>query len=107
MLQGGRGWTCELSEAANNKLIEIFAPRPEAGPADYNSTLVGGISPNRGSYNAGLLSAGLFTYAGTSCYSAAGPQNQGWTLTAVHYPHPILARATPTKWSAPTPTPPA
>lgn len=148
---GGQGWTCELSEAANNKLIELFAPRPEAGPADYNSTLVGGISPNiggdhvkssaailwkqenfpgesiaiaahleragpfvpgssqgynvehirdwnslapdvafgfesqpghqasrsRGSYNAGRLSAGLFTYAGTGCYSAAEAAKPG------------------------------
>lgn len=43
---GGQGWTCELSEAANNKLVELFSSRPEEGLADYNSTLVGGISPN-------------------------------------------------------------
>lgn len=43
---GGQGWTCELSEEANNKLLELFGSRPEEGPADYNATLVGGISPN-------------------------------------------------------------
>lgn len=43
---GGQGWTCELSEKANNKLIELFSSRPEEGSADYNSSLVSGISPN-------------------------------------------------------------
>ncbi len=43
---GGQGWTCELSEDANNRLIELFASRPEEGSADYNATLVDGISPN-------------------------------------------------------------
>ena len=43
---GGQGWTCEISEAGNNKLLEIFEGRPEEGIADYNSTLVGGININ-------------------------------------------------------------
>ncbi|MEO1247332.1 MAG: hypothetical protein AAFX56_16725 [Pseudomonadota bacterium] len=41
---GGQGWTCELTEASNAKLIELFDGRPEEGVADYNSTLVGGIN---------------------------------------------------------------
>ncbi|MEO0997868.1 MAG: hypothetical protein AAFX58_10145, partial [Pseudomonadota bacterium] len=40
---GGQGWTCEISEAANNQLIALFEGRPEEGVADYNSTLVDGI----------------------------------------------------------------
>ncbi len=43
---GGQGWTCEISEAGNNKLLEIFEGRPEEGIADYNSTLVDGININ-------------------------------------------------------------
>jgi len=43
---GGQGWTCELSTAGNDKLKALFAGRPEEGPADYNSTLVGGININ-------------------------------------------------------------
>ena len=41
---GGQGWTCELSEESNNKLIALFDGRPEEGVADYNSTLEGGIN---------------------------------------------------------------
>ncbi len=41
---GGQGWTCELSEEANDKLIKLFEGRPEEGIADYNSTLVNGIN---------------------------------------------------------------
>ncbi|MEL7450012.1 MAG: hypothetical protein AAFN78_12440, partial [Pseudomonadota bacterium] len=41
---GGQGWTCELSEEDNNKLIELFDGRSEQGTADYNSTLVDGIN---------------------------------------------------------------
>lgn len=41
---GDQGWTCELSEAGNDKLIELFENRPEEGVADYNSTLVNGIN---------------------------------------------------------------
>lgn len=148
---GGQGWTCELSEQANDRLIALFENRPEEGPADYNATLVGGIAPNesgdhvksaaaimwmqenhpgesisvqahveragpfisgrnqgynvehmrdwnslapdvafgfesqpghqasrnRGGYNAGRLSAGLFTYGGTGCYSAAEAARPG------------------------------
>ncbi|MEL6367110.1 MAG: hypothetical protein AAFR91_00435 [Pseudomonadota bacterium] len=40
----GQGWTCEISEENNNKLITLFDGRPEEGIADYNSTLVGGIN---------------------------------------------------------------
>lgn len=40
----GQGWTCEISEEANDFLIELFDGRPEEGIADYNSTLVGGIN---------------------------------------------------------------
>lgn len=47
---GGQGWTCELNAADNEKLLELFAGRPEEGTADYNSTLVaqGGINTNDG-----------------------------------------------------------
>lgn len=41
---GGQGWTCELSEAGNEKIKKLFAGRPEEGIADYNSTLVDGIN---------------------------------------------------------------
>ena len=41
---GGQGWTCELSEHANEKLKVLFAGRPEEGVADYNSTLIDGIN---------------------------------------------------------------
>ncbi len=41
---GGQGWTCELSEAGNNKIKALFAGRAEEGIADYNSTLTGGIN---------------------------------------------------------------
>ena len=41
---GGQGWTCEISEENNDKLIALFASRPEEGIADYNSTLGGGIN---------------------------------------------------------------
>ena len=43
---GGQGWTCEISEEGNARLMEIFEGRPEEGIADYNSTLVGGININ-------------------------------------------------------------
>lgn len=36
---GGQGWTCEISESNNQKLIDLFGTRPEEGIADYNSTL--------------------------------------------------------------------
>jgi hypothetical protein len=142
---GGQGWTCEISEANNQMLIDLFDGRPEEGVADYNSTLVGGINTddagehvkaaaatlwmqenfpgqsftvqahverqgafiedddegwnvehmrdmhslapdvafgfesqpghqaqyNRGSYNNGRPTAGLFTYGGTGAYAAA------------------------------------
>lgn len=148
---GGQGWTCELSEEANNKLIALFEGRPEEGVADYNSTLVNGINTNdagdhvksvaavlwtqenypgdgfsvqahverqgafipdddegfnvehmrdansmapdvsfgfesqpghqaqyeRGSYNAGRPTAGLWTYGGTGCYGAAEAAKPG------------------------------
>ena len=41
---GGQGWSCELSAASNQKLIDLFESRPEEGTADYNSTLTGGIN---------------------------------------------------------------
>jgi hypothetical protein len=41
---GGQGWTCEISEVNNNKLIALFDGRSEEGTADYNSTLVNGIN---------------------------------------------------------------
>ncbi|TVZ37562.1 hypothetical protein P886_1903 [Alteromonadaceae bacterium 2753L.S.0a.02] len=41
---GGQGWTCELSNAGNEKIKALFAGRPEEGIADYNSTLIGGIN---------------------------------------------------------------
>ncbi len=41
---GGQGWTCELSDAGNEKIKALFAGRPEEGEADYNSTLIGGIN---------------------------------------------------------------
>ncbi|MEL7044505.1 MAG: hypothetical protein AAGL66_05715 [Pseudomonadota bacterium] len=41
---GGQGWTCELSEEGNAKLIELFDGREVEGVADYNSTLVNGIN---------------------------------------------------------------
>ncbi len=148
---GGQGWTCEISEEGNNKLIELFKDRPEEGIADYNSTLVNGININdagdhvkstaaviwkqenfpgesfavqahverqgafiedddegynvehmrdwhsaapdvafgfetqpghqgqynRGSYNAGRPTAGLFTFGGTGCYGAAEAAKPG------------------------------
>jgi hypothetical protein len=45
---GGQGWTCELTEESNDKLIALFDGRPEEGVADYNSTLVGGINIDDG-----------------------------------------------------------
>jgi hypothetical protein len=36
---GGQGWTCEISDEANDTLIALFDGRPEEGVADYNSTL--------------------------------------------------------------------
>lgn len=149
---GGQGWTCEINEANNNKLIALFDGRPEEGVADYNSTLGSlGINtddtgdhvksaagvlwkqenfPNesftvqahverqgafiedddegynvehirdwntlapdiafgfesqpghqaqydRGSYNAGRPSSGLFTFGGTGCYAAAEAAKPG------------------------------
>jgi hypothetical protein len=41
---GGQGWTCEISDEDNDKLIALFDGRPEEGVADYNSTLVDGIN---------------------------------------------------------------
>ena len=41
---GGQGWTCELSNESNDKLIELFAGRTTEGDPDYNGTLVGGIN---------------------------------------------------------------
>lgn len=148
---GGQGWTCEISEAGNQKLIDLFEGRPEEGIADYNSTLVNGINTddggdhvksvaaviwtdenyrgdgfsvqahverqgafipdddegynvehmrdahtaaplvsfgfesqpghqaqyNRGSYNPGRPTAGLWTYGGTGCYAAAEAAKPG------------------------------
>lgn len=41
---GGQGWTCEISEANNERLKELFNGRPEEGTADYNSTLKNGVN---------------------------------------------------------------
>jgi len=150
---GGQGWTCEISDAYNNKLIKLFAGREVEGIADYNSTLgdagintedagehvksAAGIlwmkenfpeesfavqahverqgafiedddegynvehmrdwntlAPeiafgfesqpghqaqyNRGSYNAGRPTSGLYTYGGTGCYAAAEAAKPGY-----------------------------
>lgn len=148
---GGRGWSCELSESANARLMALFDGRPEEGVADYNSTLSAGVNINddgdhvkstaavlwmqenfpgesfavqahverqgsfisgsdegynvehmrdwntiapdvafgfesqpghqaqydRGSYNAGRPSAGLYTWGGTGCYAGAEAAKPG------------------------------
>ena len=148
---GGQGWTCEISEEANDTLIALFDGRPEEGIADYNSTLESGINiddagehvkstaamlwmqenfpgesfavqahverqgafiedddegynvehmrdwhtvapdvafgfesepghqaqHNRGSYNAGRPTAGLWTYGGVGCYAGAEAAKPG------------------------------
>ncbi|TGD70940.1 hypothetical protein E4634_20265 [Mangrovimicrobium sediminis] len=147
----GQGWTCELSEANNEKIKALFDGRPEEGVADYNSTLAGGINIsddgehvkstaavlwmqenfpgesfsvgahverqgafiedddegfnvehfrdwnsvapdvafgfesepghqaqfNRGSYNAGRPSSGLYTFGGVGCYAGAEAARPG------------------------------
>lgn len=149
---GGQGWTCEISEEANQALIDRFAQFPEQGSADYNGTLgedgvnisdggdhvksvasvywmqenfpgdsfvvpahlerQGSFIPNddegynvehlrdynnaapdvaygfesqpghqaqseRGSYNAGRPTSGLWTWGGTGCYAAAEAARPG------------------------------
>lgn len=149
---GGQGWTCEISEESNAKLLALFDGRPEEGPADYNGTLTedginiedagdhvkstaamlwmqenypmesfavqahverqGAFIPDddegfniehlrdwntvapdiafgfesqpghqgqfeRGSYNAGRPTSGLFTFGGTGCYAAAEAAKPG------------------------------
>ena len=154
---GGQGWTCELSEESNNKLINLFKDRPEEGYADYNATLIDGINIDdrgdhvkstaavlwmqenfpgdsfavqahverqgsfipdddegyniehmrdwhsmapdvafgfetqpghqaqyeRGSYNAGRPTAGLYTFGGTGCYGAAEAAMPGMDFDGV------------------------
>lgn len=58
---GGQGWTCELSPENNQKLIALFANRPEEGTADYNSTLVGGVNIDDGGEHVKAAAAVLWT----------------------------------------------
>lgn len=151
---GGQGWTCEISEESNAKLVERFASDPDQGPADYNAALESATGVNvddngdhvkstaaihwmqdnfpresyavaahierqgafipddnegyniehirdwnnaapnasfgfesqpghqavreRGSYNAGRPTAGLWTYGGTGCYAGAEAAQPGY-----------------------------
>ncbi|MCG7897853.1 MAG: hypothetical protein JAY85_05265 [Candidatus Thiodiazotropha weberae] len=77
---GGQGWTCELSDEANEKIKALFAGRPEEGVADYNSTLVDGVNiDDRGEHvksTAGVLWMAE-NYPGESFSVGAHVERQG------------------------------
>lgn len=79
---GGQGWTCEISSEANDRLLDLFEGRPEAGTADYNSTLIaqGGVNTDDNGEHVKSTAAMLWmqeNYPGDSFAVQAHIERQG------------------------------